>query len=263
VAEIVKILFIGDIIGRPGRNIVKKILPALKNEYDLDFIIANGENSAGGFGLTRDVLLELFDMGINVLTSGNHIWDKKDIYNFIDNENRLLRPLNYPPKTPGRGAGSYLTQYGKSVTVINVMGRIFNLPIDCPFRGMDKELEKYNKNSIIIVDIHAEATSEKVAMGYYLDGRVTAVLGTHTHIQTADDRILAGGTAYITDVGMTGARDSVIGMRKDQAMRRFLLQLPVRFNPAIEMPYFNGIVIKADAESGKAEQILRLNMSVE
>ncbi len=253
-----KLLFIGDIVGKPGRRAVDKYLKQWKEEFDV--IIANGENVAGGTGMTKKVCEELFSYGIHVLTSGNHVWDKKEIFDFIDDEKRILRPINYPEGTPGIGYNIYEIN-GYVVGVINALGRVFMLPLSCPFITIKEQVEKIKKHTnIIIVDFHAEATSEKIAMGYYLSGKVSAVIGTHTHIQTADERILSGKTAYITDVGMTGAFDSVLGVRKNEVIKKFLTQLPQRFSVAKEGGIMiNAVILEIDVESGAAQSIVRVN----
>jgi len=262
-----QILFIGDIFGRPGRTIVKERLPALVKEHALDLVIANGENAAAGFGITPPIAEELFDMGIDVLTSGNHIWDKREIITYFEGANgnpysaarRLLRPANYPPRMPGSG----IYQGAKGAVpyaVLNLQGRVFMASNDDPFRMVDQLLSQV-RAKVVLVDIHAEATSEKISMGWYLDGRVTAVVGTHTHVPTADERVLPGGTAYITDVGMTGPHDSVIGVKKELILDRFLTNMPVRFEPATGDVRLNGIVVDCDEGSGRARAIKRVTLS--
>ncbi len=245
-------LFIGDIVGRPGRSVVQENLRSLKKEYSLDLIVANGENAAGGFGVTDKVYQELREMGIDVITSGNHIWDKKEVYQVIDQEDRLLRPLNFPPKAPGRGYGIYNVSGKGNIGVINLSGRVFMAPSDCPFRTFDDTIERIRKvTPYVIVDFHAEATSEKKAFLHYTDGRVTAVLGTHTHVQTADAQITAKGTAYISDVGMTGVQDSVIGVEPEAIINRFITGLPQRFEVAKGTPEIRAVFLEANAQ-GKA-----------
>jgi hypothetical protein len=254
-----KILFIGDIIGRPGRMAVEKLLPGLIEEHQIDFVIANGENAAAGFGLTPAVLDNLFALGIDAVTSGNHLWDKKDILPRLKKEHRLLRPANYPPEVPGTSFGVYQDKQGRKVGVFNLLGRVFMPAVDCPFRTADKIIAELKKETdIIIVDMHAEATSEKIALGWYLDGRVSAVIGTHTHVMTADQRVLPQGTAYITDAGMTGGFDSVIGMEKEPIIEKFLTQLPTKFEVAEGDVRFNGVVVEVDEQSGKAIEIIRI-----
>ena len=258
------ILFIGDIVGRPGRDLVQKGLRALIEHYDVDLTIANAENAAAGFGLTRDIGETLLEWGIDVMTSGNHIWDKKEVLEYIGGEPRLLRPANYPAGVPGRGSCVAQTRDGRAVGVINVMGRVFMAPLDDPFAVALREIDAVRHRArIIIVDMHAEATSEKIAMGWHLDGRVTAVLGTHTHVQTADERVLPGGTAYLTDAGMTGPHDSIIGMEKEPSLARFLNGMPAKFEPASGNPRLNGAVIEADDKTGRATKITRISYSAE
>jgi 2',3'-cyclic-nucleotide 2'-phosphodiesterase len=254
------ILFIGDIIGRPGRDLVHKGLPGLIEHHEIDLTIANAENSAAGFGITKDIGDTLLEWGVDVMTSGNHIWDKKEALDYIAGEPRLLRPANYPAGVPGRGSCVAQTGDGRAVGVINVMGRVFMAPLDDPFAVVLREIEAIRHRArIIIVDMHAEATSEKIAMGWHLDGRVTAVIGTHTHVQTADDRILPNGTAYITDSGMTGPHDSIIGMEIEPSLARFLNGLPSKFEPASGNPRLNGVVIEADDKTGRATKIIRIS----
>jgi metallophosphoesterase (TIGR00282 family) len=243
------VLAIGDIIGRPGRRAVAELLPALKKQYRPDLILANAENAAGGFGLSLDTANELLDTGINVLTSGNHIWAQKDILPYLDSEMPILRPLNYPPGVPGRG---YIDT--GAVVIVNLMGRTFMTDIDCPFRAMDALLPTLDLKPVI-VDFHAEATSEKMAMGRYLDGRVSAVLGTHTHVATADARVLPGGTAYVTDMGMAGPVDSIIGDDSGAVIQRFLTGRPVRLTVARGRAMLNAVVTEIDDESGRAISI--------
>ena len=252
------ILFIGDIVGRPGRQTVKTLLPQLKKEFCLDFVIANIENAAGGSGITPGVLNELLDYGIDAVTSGDHMFKKRDVLTIIDQEPRLLRPANFPLSAPGRGSGVFKTKKGQVITVINILGRVFMEPRECPFRVVKEEIDAH-KSGIIIVDFHAEATSEKVAMGWFLDGLVSAVVGTHTHIQTADEKILPQGTAYITDVGMTGAQHSVIGRKVEDVLARFITQIDRRFEVAEQDPQLQGVVLDIDEHTGKAKSIVRLN----
>ncbi len=254
-----KILFIGDIVGSPGREAVQKLLPELQKEYHLDFVIANAENAAGGSGITPGVAEELFETGINILTSGDHIWKKREVFEIIDQEERILRPLNFPGGVAGRGFGLFKTKSGLKIGVVNVNGRVFMEALECPFKTTKAAIEELSKETkIIIVDIHAEATSEKVALGWYLDGKASAVLGTHTHIQTADERILPGGSAYITDVGMTGPLDSVIGRRIEDVLERFITCVPTRFEVARENIQLQGVVVDIDDGTGKAKSILRI-----
>jgi metallophosphoesterase (TIGR00282 family) len=256
------ILFIGDIVGRPGRELVRRGLAALVEHHRADLVIANVENAAAGFGVTREIGDDFLKWGVHVMTSGNHIWDKKETAEYIALEPRLLRPANYPAGVPGRGAYVVRTGNDHPVGVLNVMGRVFMLNIDDPFAVVLHEIEAMRHWArVIIVDFHAEATSEKVAMGWHLDGKVTAVLGTHTHVQTADERVLPNGTAYITDAGMTGPHDSIIGMEREGAMARFLTAMPSKFEPATANPRLNGVVIAADEQTGRATRITRLSYS--
>src|SRR5882724_7024876 len=259
-----RILFIGDIVGRPGRQLVKTGRSALISRHDIDLVIANAENSAAGFGITREIGDELLEWGVDVMTSGNHIWDKKEALDYIGTESRLLRPANYPAGAPGNGSYLARTRDGRSVGVVNVMGRVFMLNIDDPFAVVLREIEALKaRTRIVFVDFHAEATSEKVAMGWHLDGRVTALVGTHTHVQTADERILPKGTAYLTDVGMTGPHDSVIGVEIAAALGRFLTALPQRFETATGNPRLNAVIIDADEKTGRATEIERLSYNAE
>ncbi|MBN2178503.1 MAG: TIGR00282 family metallophosphoesterase [Deltaproteobacteria bacterium] len=259
-----KLLFVGDIVGKPGRRAVAKLLPDLIVSHEIDLVIANCENAAGGFGVTRDVVEELYRNRIDVLTSGNHIWDKKDVKDYMEDYRTLLRPANYPEGLPGWGSVLANNNSGSSVGVINVEGRVFMKPLDCPFRTAEREAaDLKTKTNIIIVDIHAEATSEKEALGWYLDGTVSAVLGTHTHVQTADERVLPKGTAYITDVGMTGSLDSVLGIRKELAIERFLTLTPNKFDVAKENVWLQAVVIDIDNRSGKSTSIERVNEKLE
>jgi len=257
----VKLLFIGDIIGKPGRQAVSRELHRLVDRYMVDLVIANGENAAGGFGITEETANDLYKCGIDVLTSGNHIWDKKESVAFVNREEKLLRPANYPEGAPGRGSGLFTTAGGSKVAVLNLEGRVFMNNLDCPFRTADREIGRLRSETpIILVDFHAEATSEKTSLGWYLDGRVSALIGTHTHIQTADERILPGGTAYLTDAGMTGSIDSVIGVRKEEAITKFLSQLPKKFEVAKNNLRLNAVVISVDEGSGKAVSVERINI---
>ena len=253
------ILMVGDVIGRPGRKAVQKLLPGLRQQYGLDLVIANAENAAGGLGVTSATAKELLDAGADVLTSGNHIWTQKEIIPYLDGEMPILRPLNFPPEVPGRG---YIVS-GQAM-VVNLIGRTFIGNFDCPFRAMDKLLaELKHKPPVIIVDFHAEATSEKVAMGRYLDGRVSAVLGTHTHVGTIDAQLLPQGTAYITDIGMTGPVDSVIGMDTDVVIRRFLSVVPLRLTVGMGKTILNAVAVRVDDESGRATSINRIDREVD
>jgi len=253
----VLILAIGDVIGKPGRKALSQLLPGLRRQYGLDLIMVNGENAAGGIGLTLATAREMFDAGTDVLTSGNHIWMHREIYPYLDGEMPILRPLNYPPGVPGRG---HLV-IGQ-VAVVNLIGRVFIGDLDCPFRAMDTLLAQLEPK-IIIVDFHAEATSEKVAMGRYLDGRVSAVLGTHTHVGTTDAQILPKGTAYVSDIGMTGPLDSVIGDDAEAAIERFLTRMPHRLSVGKGKIALNGILVKVDDDTGRALSIERIYQEVE
>jgi len=253
------ILMIGDVIGKPGRQAVQKLLPGLRQQYKLDMVIANAENAAGGLGLTLTTAEELLEAGVDVLTSGNHIWDRREIIPYLDEDIPILRPLNYPPGVPGKG---YITK-GKAL-VVNLIGRTFIGNFDCPFRAMDQLLsELKDRRPVIIVDFHAEATSEKMAMGRYLDGRVSAALGTHTHIGTIDAQLLPQGTAYVTDIGMTGPADSVIGDDTESVLRRFLTMMPHRLSVGTGKTIFNAVLVGIDDESGKALSIERIDREVE
>lgn len=252
------ILAIGDIVGSPGRRAASKLVPGLCQEYGIDFVIANAENAAGGFGVTPETAQELFDAGVDVLTSGNHIWAQKEIFPYLDSEMPLLRPLNYPPGVPGRG---FINKDG--VMVVNLIGRTFIGSFDCPFQTMDKLLAGLKpKPPIIIVDFHAEATSEKTAMGRYLDGRVSAVLGTHTHVGTIDAQVLPQGSAYVTDLGMVGPIDSIIGDDIESVLQRFLTAMPHRLTVGHGKAMFNAVMVRVDDQTGKALSIERIYREV-
>lgn len=254
----IKILAIGDIIGRVGRNIVGDKLQGLVDRYRIDLVVANGENSAGGMGMTPDRTREIFSYGVNVITSGNHVWNKSEILEILDSEPSFIRPANYPPGVAGKGY-CIVNVRGVSICVINLIGRVLMTTLDCPFRKFDEIYnEVKDKCKIIIIDFHAEATSEKQALGWYVDGRASALFGTHTHVQTADERILTKGTGYITDIGMTGPFDSVIGMKKEKSIDFFLYQTKMRFEPATENPGINGVIITINPATGKTENIVRL-----
>jgi len=258
-----KILLIADIVGKLGRWATSQLLPDLRKNLDIDFVIANVENAAGGFGLTKEISQKIFSYGVDCQTSGNHIWDRSDIFPYLQEEPRLLRPANYPCEDPGKGSGTYSTKKGEKVGVLNIQGRVFMKEIDCPFKVSLQEIEKIkSQTNIIIVDIHAEATSEKMALAWYLDGKVSAVIGTHTHVQTADETILPKGTAYLTDVGMVGPHESVIGIRKDDAIQRFLTQIPHKFRLGLEDIKFSAALIEIDSETGKASKIERLKIDM-
>jgi metallophosphoesterase (TIGR00282 family) len=257
-----KILMIGDVVGRAGRQVIADRLPELKEKLEISFVVANIENAAAGFGITADCGKELLSAGVDVMTSGNHIYDKKEGIGYIESEMRLIRPANYAPGAPGRGMWLQRTSMGVGIAVINVQGRVFMPPSDCPFRTVDCVLNEIgNRASIILVDHHAEATSEKMAMGRYLDGRVTAVVGTHTHVQTADEQLLPGGTAYVTDLGMTGPHSGIIGMDQESVLSRFLRGMPTRFDQASSDTKLNGLIIDADDETGRASGVERISIT--
>ena len=257
-----RILFVGDIFGKPGREIARRAIPALVARDGIDFVIANVENSASGFGVTGDIADAILGYGVDVMTTGNHVWDKKEVLEYIPRQAKLLRPGNFPPGTPGRGSYIGRTRTGEPVGVLNLMGRIFMSPLDDPFALALKEIEQMRaKARVIFVDFHAEATSEKKAMGWHLDGRVTAVAGTHTHVQTADERLLPKGTAYITDAGMTGPHDSIIGVTVDAALSRFVSGMPSKFEAASGGARLNAVIVTADPATGKATAIERVNLS--
>ncbi len=259
-----RILFVGDVFGKPGRRILKEKLPGLIYEHRIDFCVANVENAAGGFGLTPQIVEELLAMDIDLLTTGNHVWDKRVIMPYLDQQPRLLRPRNYPDSTPGNGSFVGSSRCGVTVGVLSLQGRVYMPAIDCPFRVGDSAITELKKRArIILVDFHAEATSEKQAFAWYVDGRVSAVVGTHTHVQTADERILPRGTAYITDLGMTGPYDSVIGSIPDFALERFMRQIPVRLEPASGNPRLCGAVIDIDEATGLSRSIARVNVGVD
>ena len=259
-----KILMIGDIVGKAGRRAIDQLLEKVVADHKIEFTIANGENAAGGMGITPAIAIEILDQGVDVLTSGNHIWAKKEIFSFLDEESRLLRPANYPPRVPGRGAGVFHTGDGQKVGILNLEGRIFMKHLDCPFRVGEREVEILSRETHnILVDFHAEATSEKMAMGWFLNGKVSAVLGTHTHVQTSDERILDEGTAYITDVGMTGPLASVIGIRKQVALERLLTQIPWKFDVATEEIELQGVVVDIDSETGRSKNIKRIRIALD
>ncbi|MGB7767864.1 MAG: TIGR00282 family metallophosphoesterase [Verrucomicrobiia bacterium] len=261
-----KLLFIGDIVGRPGRNAVKELLPKLREQHTLDFVIANGENSAGGSGITPKTAGEIFSAGVDVITSGDHLWDQKEVMELLANDKRFLRPLNYPPETPGRGSGVFEVQNSKSkvegqisVAVLNAQGRTFMPPLENPFSLAAAEVKRLRgQTKIIFVDFHAEATSEKIAFARFLDGQVSAVVGTHTHVQTADEQIFPGGTAYLSDAGFTGPHESVLGREIEPVINRFLTGMPQRFEVAKARVLLHGAVIEIDAASGKAIKIQRV-----
>jgi len=257
-----KVLFIGDIVGKPGRKAIRDGLPDLVSKLKIDFVIANAENAAGGFGITKSVGEEIFALGVHVLTSGNHIWDKKEAVTYIVKESRLLRPANYPAGVPGFGSLVMNTASGEKIGILNLSGRVFMNSLDCPFQTVQKELPLLKeRTSVIIVDMHAEATSEKCAMAWFLDGEVSAVIGTHTHVQTADEKILPKGTAFISDVGMTGPVDSIIGVKKEQIINKFLTHIPTRFETAKGESMLSCVVLEINAKTGASTSIQRLQIS--
>ena len=259
-----QILFVGDIFGKPGREIARRAIPALVEQRGLDFVIANVENSAAGFGVTGDLAETILSYGVDVMTTGNHVWDKKEVLEYMPRQPRLLRPANFPAAVPGRGAILARTRSGEPIGVVNVMGRIFMAPLDDPFAVAAREVEALRaKARVVFVDFHAEATSEKVAMAWHLDGRATAVVGTHTHVQTADNRILPKGTAALTDAGMTGPHDSIIGVTVEAALGRFLNGMPAKFEAATGPGRLNAVIVTADPTTGRATAIERLNLSAQ
>jgi 2',3'-cyclic-nucleotide 2'-phosphodiesterase len=259
------LLFLGDVVGRPGRRAVSRVLPRLVREAEVDFVVANCENASGGKGIDPESAEELYDAGVDVLTSGNHVWQNRAIVPYIEENHRLLRPANFPPGVPGRGwTVREVRRSGVRVGVLNLIGRVFMQPVDCPFRVADEALDRLHQEArLILVDMHGEATSEKNAMGRYLDGRVTAVLGSHTHIQTADESVLPGGTAYLTDAGMCGPEDSVLGVKTDAVLRRFLTQMPTRFEVATGSVIVQGGIVDADDVTGRARGIRRIRERVD
>lgn len=259
-----KILMVGDIIGEPGRRTLARLLPRLKAEHQPALTVVNAENAAAGFGVTPEIVHELQALGADVLTSGNHIWDKKQVFDIIDREPALLRPANYPEGVPGRGWGIYTSSAGVKIGVMNLEGRVYMHHLRDPFTVGKEILRTIRQQTpVVVVDFHAEVTSEKRALGWYFDGLATAVIGTHTHIQTADEEILPSGTAYLTDMGMTGSRDSVIGVNKEEVLHRFLYQMPHRFTPAVNNLWLNAVVIECDPETGRATSIQRLQVPLQ
>ncbi len=257
-----RILFLGDVVGRSGRNAVIEQLPGLRERYRLDFVVVNGENAAGGFGITEPILMELLDAGADVVTSGNHVFDQRETLVFIERHERLLRPINFPLGTPGKGAGLFKTKTGADVLVVNVQGRVFMADLDDPFRAVERELEACalkERADAILIDFHAEATSEKEAMGHFVDGRATAVIGTHTHVPTADEQVLPKGTGYISDAGMCGDFDSILGMDKEEPLQRFLTKIPSgRFAPSLGQATLCGVAVDVDDATGLARAIAPL-----
>jgi len=258
-----RLLFIGDIVGEPGRKAVKKLVPEIVDKNGIECVIANAENSAGGSGITGPIANEIKNSGVHVLTSGDHIWKRREIVEILDERDDILRPLNYPPGVPGHGSCVLELPSGAKVGVINLVGRVFMQAVECPFRAAAAEVKKIKKMTPnIFIDIHAEATSEKIALGWYFDGLVSACLGTHTHVQTADEQILPEGSAYITDVGMTGPFDSVIGRKKEQILSRFITQMPAKFQMAEEDVRLNGVIVDFDEKKGKANSIKRIQKKI-
>lgn len=258
----VTVFFIGDVIGEPGRKALFLSLSKMINKKKVDLVLANGENASGGFGITGKIAGKLYSYGVDCITTGNHVWRNKEIFKFISEDPKLIRPANYPKETPGKG-WIIIEKNEVKIAVLNLLGRVFMEPLECPFKTAHKEVSILRKQTkIILIDFHGEATSEKVAMGWYMDGMVSAVIGTHTHVQTADERILPGGTAYITDIGMTGPFDSIIGMKKENALRKFVTMLPTKFSVAENDIRINGVVITIDKETGRALMIERINEQV-
>lgn len=258
----VTVFFIGDVIGEPGRKALFLSLSKMINKKKVDLVLANGENASGGFGITGKIAGKLYSYGVDCITTGNHVWRNKEIFKFISEDPKLIRPANYPKETPGKG-WIIIEKNEVKIAVLNLLGRVFMEPLECPFKTAHKEVSILRKQTkIILIDFHGEATSEKVAMGWYMDGMVSAVIGTHTHVQTADERVLPGGTAYITDIGMTGPFDSIIGMKKENALRKFVTMLPTKFSVAENDIRINGVVITIDKETGRALMIERINEQV-
>lgn len=256
------ILFIGDVVGRPGRRAVHKLLPSLRQQYRIDLVIANGENVAGGAGITPETARELFDAGIDFITTGNHVWDHKEAFSLLENETRIIRPINYPPGCPGQGYALIASSSGASLGIINASGRAFLPNLDCPFRSAAGAVDELKERTeAIIIDFHAEATSEKLAFAWFMDGKVSAVIGTHTHVQTNDARILPHGTAFITDVGMTGPRDSILGVKVEPVVAKFLTELPQRFEVAKGVVELNAVVIEIFDDKCQARRIVPLRCS--
>jgi metallophosphoesterase (TIGR00282 family) len=256
-----KVLFIGDIIGEPGRKMVRAQIRGLRETHHPDLVIANGENSAGGFGITSEIADELFFLGIDVLTSGNHVWDKKEIEPYLAKQDRLIRPANYPAGNAGTGSVVISTEKAGKAAVLNLEGRVFMTNLEDPFRVAEREIERLKKETpVVIIDFHAEATSEKIALAWHLDGKASAVIGTHTHVQTADERVLPNGTAFITDAGMTGPTDSVIGVKKEQAIARFLYQTPHRFEIPKGPVHLSAVLVDIEEKTGKATRIERIHV---
>ncbi len=258
--EPVNVLFIGDIVGRPGRMAVKQLLPGVRQRHAIDAVIANGENAAGGSGITPQTAQEIFSAGVDIMTSGDHLWDQKEVSELLEKEGRFVRPLNYPPGTPGQGSAIFHTADQKPLAVINLQGRTFMPPLDNPFHAANQEVERLRRETkVVFVDFHAEATSEKIAMARFLDGRVSAVIGTHTHVQTADEQIFPGGTAFLCDAGFTGPHESVIGRQVEPIVRRFLTSRPQRFEVAKGRVLLQGAVVEIDEQTGHAQRIVRVS----
>jgi metallophosphoesterase (TIGR00282 family) len=257
------ILIIGDVMGKPGRHAVHNAMDRVKNDHSIDFVIANGENLANGTGIQPDSFKAILDTGVDVVTTGNHVWSKKEVREILGKDPRLLRPHNYPVENPGTGLGIYDCK-GTPIAVLNLMGRVFMYNIDCPFKSADRAIQEVQgKAKIIMVDMHCEATSEKRAMGWYLDGRVSSVTGTHTHVMTADEEILPGGTAYLTDIGFSGSPKSIIGMKVQPILQRFLTGAPNRFEVSEELPYLlQAVVVSVEPETGKATKIERIRLTI-
>lgn len=253
------ILFLGDVVGRPGREVLSHLLSGIREELGIDLCVANGENAAGGTGITPVTGTEIFNSGVDVITTGDHVWKRKEVRQYLEDNPNVLRPANMPEEAPGSGCAVVKVKDGTDVGVINLQGRTFMPPIDCPFRAVNRVLDDLSgKARVIIVDMHAEATSDKIAMGRFLDGRVTAVLGTHTHVQTADEQIFPGGTAYISDVGMVGPYESILGRRIEPVVASFSTQLPTKFDVAEKDPRIAGVLVKVDTDTGKAISIKRI-----
>ncbi len=256
-----KVLFIGDIMGEPGRRVLLKFLPSVIQDSQIDLVIGNGENAAGGFGITPEIAEELFDLGLSAITLGNHAWDKREAMEYVQKEPRIIRPANYPEGVPGKGSCLVETVRGERLGIIQLMGRVFMPLVDCPFRVAEREVAEVSEQTHhILVDMHAETTSEKMAMGYFLDGKVSAVIGTHTHVQTADEQILPQGTGYLSDAGMTGPVRSVIGMKPNLVIQKFLTQLPKRFEVAPGPSVLSAAIVELDPETGKTTHISRLRL---
>jgi metallophosphoesterase (TIGR00282 family) len=258
VNDLIRILFIGDVVGNPGRKILNKLIPTLKRELSIDACIANCENAAGGSGITYVIAQELYKSGVDAITMGNHTWSKREITSFIDTDPKIIRPANYPDGLPGKGS-TIITVNGKKIGIINVMGKIYMDSLDCPFKASEREMEYIkSQTKVLVVDMHAEATSEKCALAWYLDGRVSCVFGTHTHVQTADERILPCGTGFITDVGMTGPYEGIIGVEREQVLQKFLTHMPVKFEVAKGNVQFNAVVVDIDEKNGRTIRIERI-----